>query len=290
MAHLLHLTSHYLGLKLPAEITLATASQPYSLIHTPLSSYKSAILPTGSRFHSSTAHSVPRQRLLSLDRPLHQLASEEPINYSLFIDAITLLAWDVAWVAKTQGFDIGAKNWEEICALGKNMWSLLVAPPRLPALRTRGSATDLSKGLTASSKQSPSGPNQGSRPSNVESTPYALPGQYSHSSSHSFLPSSSPDGGAEHLRGWRFANPVRIIERIKSALLNERTGAEWEVLEIPESDAAEEENVEMSSIPSKEQAMVSLETVEEDQISEVSSERAKPRKGWTKLRSPSVET
>ena len=238
------------------------------------------------------AHSAPRQRILSLDRPLHQLASEDPINYSLFIDAITLLAWDVAWIAKIQGLEVGAKNWEEICALGKNMWNLFAAPPRPPTLQSRSSATNLSKGPNSSPRQTPSTPVRSPGQHSGEATIILpVPGQYSHSSSHSFLPSSGSDGGAEHLRGWRFANPVRIIERIKSALLNERTGAEWEVLEKPESDEAEEEQEENSAAPGKERVVAGLTTVEEDQASEdILSEQSKPKKGWTKVRGPSIET
>ena len=227
-----------------------------------------------------------------MDRPLHQLASEDPINYSLFVDAITLLAWDVAWVAKIQGLEVGAKNWEEICALGKNMWNLFVAPPQPPTLPSGSSATNLAKGPNSSPGQTPStyvrSPGQRNEGA---ATLIPVPGQYSHSSSHSFLSSSGPDGGSEHLRGWRFANPVRIIERIKSALLNERTGAEWEVLEKPESDEAEEEQAETPTASAKESAVAGLKIVEEDQASEdTSSERPKPRKGWTKVRGPSVET
>ena len=249
-------------------------------------------MPLGIRSQTLGVHSAPRQRILSLDRPLHQLASEDPINYSLFVDAITLLAWDVAWVAKTQGFEVGAKNWEDICALGKNMWNLFVAPPQPPNLRSRSSATNLPKGSSPSPRQTPSTPLRSPGQHNEEAaTMIPMPGQFSHSSSHSFLFSSGPDGGSEHLRGWRFANPVRIIERIKSALLNERTGAEWEVLEKPESDEAEEEQAETSTAPATESAVTGLKTVEEGQASEDTlSERPQPKKGWTKVRGPNPET
>ena len=292
VAHLLHLTSHYLGLRLPAEISLATAFQPYCSIHTPLSSYKTAFLPPGLRHQSSTGSAAPRQRILQLERPLHHLASEEPITYSLFVDAITLLAWDVAWVAKTQGLEVGAKSWEEICAIGKNMWSLFVAPPRPPTLRKRSAAVNTSTGLAPSPTQSTSSPLKGQADLPPQATaPIPDPGRYSHSSSHSFLSSSGPDGGADHLRGWRFANPVRIIDRIKAALLNERTGAEWEVLEKPESEDAEEENVlHVDPTRPSVKPVPKLETLKEDQVSEGGSGQTKAKQGWTKLRNPNAES
>ncbi|KAI4155794.1 MAG: hypothetical protein LQ340_000769 [Diploschistes diacapsis] len=249
------------------------------------------MLPSGPRHQSSVAPSVPRQRILQLDRPLHQLASEEPINYSLFVDAITLLAWDIAWVAKTQGLDVGAKTWEDICALGKNMWNLLVAPPRPPRPRGRDAITNSSKVPPSSPSRSPSALAQGllSPASQVAVAPPS-PGQYTHNSSHSFLPSSGPDGGAEHLRGWRFANPVRIIDRIKSALLNERTGAEWEVLEKPDSEDAEEETLKTLQVTPNQHLSTGLKTAEEMGPSEeVAYEPSKSRKGWTKLKNPNAD-
>ena len=162
---------------------------------------------------------MPRQRILHLEKPLQQLATEDPINYSLIIDAITLLAWDVVWVAKTQGIDVGAKSWEEICAIGKNIWNLF-SNPSAPKNAT-------GKLHNRADLPSPSSMEKSRRP---DSPTPPIPGQYSHNSSHSFLCSADPEGGADYMRGWRFSNPLRVIERMKSALLNERTGAEWEVL------------------------------------------------------------
>ena len=234
---------------------------------------------------------MPRQRVLQLDRPLHQLAAEEPINYSLFVDAITLLAWDIAWVAKTQGIEVGAKTWEEICALGKNMWTLFVAPRRPPTLRTKTAAVTAGKTLSSSPTQPPALPPSGQAPPKPGPVVPPNPGQFSHNSSHSFLSSSGPDGGAEHLRGWRFANPVRIIDRIKSALLNERTGAEWEVLEKPESDGADDGNSSTSEAAATAQDTEPVQkTAEGSEEAGEPSGKSKARQGWTKLRSPTTDT
>ena len=242
------------------------------------------------RSRSSETLSGPRQRVLRLDRPLHRFASEEPINYSLFIDAITLLAWDVAWIGKTQGHEIGEKHWEEICAVGKNMWNLFAAPPRTPALRATSAAKSNippQSSLPLQSTSSAVGGPAGSPKSEPQSIAAPLPGQYSHNSSHSLLSSSDPDGGADHLRGWRFANPVRIIDRIKSALLIERTGAEWEVLEKPESEEGDEGNAEPAEIPATKKAGRTLETLHEEQSLDSNvPENARPKKGWTRIRNP----
>jgi hypothetical protein len=51
---------------------------------------------------------------------------------------------------------------------------------------------------------------------------------------------------ADAMRGWQFASPIRLIERIKAALANDRAGAEWEMLDkdewAAEELAAREEN------------------------------------------------
>ena len=165
-----------------------------------------------------------------MDRRLSALAKEDPIAYALFVEGITLLAWDVAWVCKTQGMDVGGFSWEEVCAMGKNLWQLLIAPspgiklphalpgPRMPPI-----------------SESPSKPTQSRTPSGVSETPTEEPkasaaalGHFSHGTAHSFLGAAV---GTEHMRGWRLQSPIKVIEKVKAMLLSERTGAEWEILE-----------------------------------------------------------
>ncbi|MCJ1232618.1 hypothetical protein MMC14_000571 [Varicellaria rhodocarpa] len=246
LAHLVHLISHYLSLRLPAEISLPNAKHPYSTISSPLSSYTKPSLPTPilAKSSSSSSHptattirSQPHPRPLHLEKPLQALAKEDPVAYSLFVDGISLLAWDIAWVCKSQGLDIGAKSWEDVCAIGKNMWLLLISPPSYirPAPPSRTTSAKISNNT---SKLTPP-INQPQHPQ--PSLPSALPADlvpspsptitlahFTHNSSNHFFAGAE---GAEYLSGWKLANPIRVIEKVKAALASERMGAEWEYLE-----------------------------------------------------------
>lgn len=188
-----------------------------------MSSHKAPIFSTGTR-GSSANKMTPRKRVLWIEKPLPQLASEDNQAYSLYLDAIILLAWNVAWVAKTQGIDVGGKGWEDICAVGKNMWDLFSGDLQESKKKDQ-SATRAISNLQQQETDLPSQPNG-----------------FSQASAHSFLNSAGPGGGAEYLKAWRYSVPTRIIETIKSALMNERMGADWEVLEIPGEEAAAQEN------------------------------------------------
>lgn len=222
VAHLIHLSAHYLGLRLPAEISLATAGQPHTYIHPPMSSYKAPALSIGLRELSSNKM-TPRKRVLWIEKPLAQLASEDNQAYSLYLDAIVLLAWNVAWVAKTQGIDVGGKGWEDICAVGKNMWDLFAGD-----VHETKDDQPMARPIPSLVQQETDLPLQ--------------PIGSSQASAHSFLNSAGPGGAADHMKAWRYSIPTRIIETIKSALMNERMGADWEVLEKPEDEAAAQEN------------------------------------------------
>ena len=237
VAHLLYLTSNYLSLRLPAEIVLPSATQPYTVINTPLSSHKS---PSNFSAHKYSHSSTARQRILHLDKALLTLAAEDAITYSLFVDATTLLAWDIAWLAKTQGIEVGLKSWEEVCALGKNMWVLFgpsLAPGRPPIARASTATTNVSSTAKSSSTAGTVNP---PKPA-LKHISGLAPGYFTHNSSHSFLAAAGSFGGVDLIRGWQFSNPIRLIERIKSALYSERMGAEWEVLEKNEWEEGDEE-------------------------------------------------
>ncbi|KAJ5166531.1 uncharacterized protein N7482_005312 [Penicillium canariense] len=139
IAHLLVLVSHYLSLRLPAEITLPHRNHPTPTIYSPAASYHSREPSNGSDTpHSSTfgptaskttePRTQPRPRPLFIDKPLPRLAKEDPGTYALFLEGATLLAWDVAWLCRTQGINLTSDSWEEVCNIGKGMWQLLVAP------------------------------------------------------------------------------------------------------------------------------------------------------------------
>lgn len=249
LAHLVHLVSHYLSIRLPAEITLPHRDYPLATIFSPGSSYLSRDVPfPGSTPSPSSNNSpstsragdlrpLPRPRPLYLDKKLPALAKEDAVAYSHFVEGVTLLAWDIAWVCKTQGLNVGAGSWEEVCAMGKNLWQLLVAPsPKPPPPRITSSDIPTKPSTTKNPPVLPAASN--------EVKPNSMLGHYSHGTAHSFLSSAE---GAELMRGWRLQSPVKVIERVKAALLSERTGAEWEMLE--ENEWEEEELVAPAKEP-----------------------------------------
>lgn len=108
--------------------------------------------------------------------------------------------------------------------MGKNLWQLLVAPPRShqgsgPTLMPRTSSRPAVSPVPTSAV--PDVPENSKLPS-------AMLGHFSHGTAHSFLAAAA---GTEYMRGWRLQSPVKVVEKVKAMLLSERTGAEWEILE-----------------------------------------------------------
>ncbi len=234
LAHLLVLTSHYLSLRLPAEITLPHRYYPLPTIFSPGSSYssKQVSFPGSTHSHSSNANPSasrngdlqpsPRPRPLYLDKKLPLIAKEDPLAYSLFVEGVTLLAWDVAWLCRTQGLHVGTSSWEDVCALGKNLWQLLVVLPQPRPLSRVSSSND-----TATKSTQVKGPCSLSVPERESISRLSL-GKYSHGSARSFLGGAK---GTELMQGWKLQSPVKIIDKVKSMLLGELAGAEWEILD-----------------------------------------------------------
>ncbi|MCJ1249085.1 hypothetical protein MMC30_006307 [Trapelia coarctata] len=253
LAHLLHLTSHYLALRLPAEIILPNAAHPYSQIVPPLSSYNTPTLPFPLTKTSSTSSSLSagssksKARSLYIDKPVLTLAADDTLAYSNFIESITLLAWDIAWVCKTQGLDVTARSWEDVCAIGKNMWLLFIAPathPPIPRM-VSGASDRTSKPSTANTTPTKSLATKELDPLPPDEIAPPPLGHFSHGTNHSFLPSAE---GTEYMRNWKLSSPMRLIEKVKAALASERI-AEWEVLEEGEweGEVAEREEAAMAT-------------------------------------------
>ena len=288
VAHLVHLCSHYLSLRLPAEITLPHKDYPLPTIFSPSSSYTTtrpipfpgttpSQSPEASRHkdHNPTTTTtptndndtrpLPRPRILHLSTPLPSLAKDEPLAYASFVEAITFLAWDTAWLCRTQGLPVGQSSWDDICAIGRNLYQLLLAPPLppspsllspspsapIPAARSplpssasspaARSAPQKSTARSPQDKPSPhipaallalAPPSETTLPAAAAAAPPPPPpaGHFSHNSSYAFL-AAAAGGGSEYMRSWRLASAVKAVERVKGLLLAERTGAEWEILE-----------------------------------------------------------
>jgi hypothetical protein len=234
--------STYLALRLPAEITLPHKDYPLPTIFAPASSYlyRDVPFPGSTPTQSSTNSPVasrtldqrplPRPRTLFTNRPLPKLVKEDPAAFSIFVEGVTLLAWDIAWLCKSQGMG-GLNSWTDICAVGRNLWQLLLAEHR-PGATARATPVNRDSAGSGSTANETSAARSGSTP--------ILFGQFSHGAAHSFFGSSE---GMELLRSWRLQSPARAMDKIKSHLLAEMQGAEWEMLQADEDMPPEEEPV-----------------------------------------------
>ena len=257
VAHLVHLVSHYLSLRLPAEITLPHRDFPLPTILSPSSSYTGRDFPfpgstpshSSNNSPSASRHAdqrpLPRPRPLHLNKKLSVLAKDDQVAYASFVEGITFLAWDIAWLCKTQGMDVGGSSWEEVCAMGKNLWQLLVAPPSRPTLsreistRTNALKPPISRTSTPAARI----------PLTEKSREAPPMGHFSHGTAYSYLAAAS---GTEYMRDWRLQSPLRAIEKVKAMLLSERTGAEWELLEGNEwEEEAEAETQKVANTVAK---------------------------------------
>lgn len=236
---------------------------------------------------------LPKPRPLHLDKRLSALAKDDQVAYASFVEGITFLGWDVAWLCKTQGLNTGDNSWNDICAMGKDLWQLLLAPLARPPLPKE-----------LSSKSSPQKPVTFQTPSTATQAPTAeprknapLPGYFSHGTAYGYLAAAE---GNEYMRGWRLQSPIRVIEKVKAMLLAERTGAEWEILEGNEWEAEEADTdakrepdlvnwplgIEETGILVRPEAKGSSEgerawKSERDE----GEEKGKSTSGWTKLKS-----
>ncbi|PYH46690.1 Atg14 domain-containing protein [Aspergillus saccharolyticus JOP 1030-1] len=297
VAQLLALVSHYLSLRLPAEITLPHRNYPLPTIFTPSASYVSrntdSRLPASQQFGPTPAENsrfdsnrLSRPRPLTIDKSLPRLAKEDPATYALFLEGATLLAWDVAWLCHTQGLNPVSDSWEHICDMGKNLWQLLVAPPAQPSTLTRAFAGRDIHVKTKTTKILP-------KTSIHRTVSFPMLGHYSHGTAHSFLGAAE---SAEFMRTWRLPPPIRVIDNLKSTLMGELASAEWELLERREWDDMTLErsrSVSQCSLVAPATACDSG-SIDADAISEsyrpdlstVRSDfsRVKGVSGWTKLR------
>ncbi|KAJ5628346.1 hypothetical protein N7490_010574 [Penicillium lividum] len=284
IALLLVLVSHYLSLRLPAEIILPHRNHPNPTIYTPAASYDfhkstdetymSQLSSSPSVSRSADTQPQPRPRPLFIDRPLPRLAKEDPATYALFLEGATLLAWDVAWLCRTQGINLTSDSWEEVCNIGSGMWQLLVAPPAQPSTLMRAFA-----GRDTQTKMKPTKDSPQTTIQRMKSFP--MLGHYSHGTVHSFLGASE---GSEFMRTWKLPTPTKIADKLKSNLLGEMASAEWELLEEREW---EDGTLETQQPPAAESHTRPSERTQRTETNECNNQPSRPKgtSGWTKLNS-----
>ncbi|KAI9651792.1 MAG: hypothetical protein M1831_007574 [Alyxoria varia] len=282
IVRLLCLICSYLHVRLPAEIILPHRDYPLPTIYSPASSYGPTRPPMPFPAPTTSSSSNPliaglvasspkaspifdqqggfqtniggRPRPLFLDRKLSRLVREDPAAYAHFVEGVALLAWDVAWLCRTQGVVVASTDWRDVCQIGRNLWEMLIGPRR-PGLSRRntpktGVGSDKEKDRAAESpkgkiKDRASESDRGRLPNSN------ILGVFSHGSTLNFLHGSNAPTAYLPLpavnvppstvvevssRGWRFASPVKVLHELKSVLAAEMSGLDWEVLDGVDED------------------------------------------------------
>ncbi|TAQ83614.1 hypothetical protein B7494_g8064 [Chlorociboria aeruginascens] len=230
VVQLIMLSTHYLAIRLPAELTLPHRDYPLPTILPLSASYVHKDIPfpggtpglslnnspTASRHGEQPAQ--PRPRPLYIAKPLPLLATEDPAGYALFIEGVTLLAYNIAWLCKSQGVPVGENSsFEDMCAIGRNLFNLLIGSQPRPGPNSR----------TASSQATPT-KNKDKEAEEKQGIPTSIMGHYSHGTTHKFLGSAE---GIEFIRSWKLLSPIKLADRLKAKLMSEVANSEWEVLD-----------------------------------------------------------
>ncbi|KAF1999497.1 hypothetical protein P154DRAFT_493602 [Amniculicola lignicola CBS 123094] len=239
VAQLLVRVSAYLGVRLPAEITLPHSDYPQPTIFPPSSSYqgKKVPFPGSTPSHSSSTSPeasrtldhrgpLPKPRPLFVDRPLAHLTDDDHPAYLLFVEGVSYLAYNVAWLCRTQGLKDEFNSWEDVCPIGQNLFRLLLSQGnRTPPRPENPLDRDMVPGK-ANSKTPP------------RST--AGFGELSHATCHSFLNTAE---NQQYMSGWKLT-PMKIIDELKAHLYAEQQTQEWDVVDEKDTEDMDKPLVE----------------------------------------------
>lgn len=266
VCRLLTVACHYLSLRLPAEVLPPRPGHPHPTILSVQSSYQvqdglnqdlaqSHHMRKASQTRIQSGRSAqPKHRLLGIEKPLPLLAKDDPSAYNLFLEGITLLAYDVAWLRQAQCAHVQLDKWEDICALGQNLHQLFLGP--------RDSVDHF--------------------------------GEFSHATSW-YKNLSGPEGAGHMSQTRELPSLATVNDKIKSFLLTEMSGAEWELLDEKEWTQERDDEravlVGESSVPSS--SVLSTATVGQSDSGRTTDEAdktARSERGWMKLKSRAHET
>lgn len=223
ISHLLWLTSHYLAIRLPAEITLPHNDYPRPTIFSLLSSYHhgNVAFPGSSPLPPDPLdrqfQHVPHPRPLYLERPLATLMKEEPSAFNSFMEAVSLLVYDIVWLCRTQGVPV-ADSLEDFASIGRNMYNLLIN-----SSMQRGSQQPVVKPPDLGAGDSPE-----QQHADLARTAPRM-GLYSHGTLHTSLATAA---GNKLTRSFGMINPIKLADQLKAKLANEMyPTAEWELVQ-----------------------------------------------------------
>jgi hypothetical protein len=210
------------------------------------------------------------------------MAQEDAAGYALFLEGVSLLAYDIAWLCKSQGIPVGENtSFEDICNIGKNFFNLLIGSQSRPATASR----------VSSAQSTPSkGTREGESEAEDKKLPASIMGRYSHGTSHSFLGNAD---GNDFVRSWKLRNPMKLTDELKSKLMSEVANAEWEVLDQDAWAIDDEMGDDGVVVRAKRegdrglglgmQSFMSMRTVM-DAVEIVDGDRKPGTSGWTKLK------
>jgi hypothetical protein len=288
IVHILVLASHYLGIRLPAEITPPHPDYPRPTIFSLASSYKHGEVPFPGSLASQIppvneedgeqGH-VPRPRPLFIDKPLPTLAKEDPSAYSFFLEGASLLAYDIAWACCSQGVSFGDKDsYEDVCNMGQNLWRLLIGDQ----LHRRSVEPTFPSSLTP-----PTGSPRNEDHGEI-TNPKSMLGRWSHGTLHSFLGGAE---GTEFVRNFKIVPPLKLADRLKKRLSSEAPMLEWEKIEGDELDDGFDDGVLVrghgsgGSAPRRgDLSVASIMTVRTLGSNGGGSDSTKGTSGWTRLK------
>ncbi|KAK5092095.1 hypothetical protein LTR70_005060 [Exophiala xenobiotica] len=217
----------------------------------------------------------------SRDERIVNFQKSEPQAFNIFIEGIALLAWDVAWLCRTQGYTAGTNSWEEICNVGKNLHQLLIANPQAPSIARIQSDRNVLKRPGQSRKSS--SPSYDIR---NEST-----GKLGQNTDLSAASQAAKAYQSENLRLWAFLSWQAVALSLRKTLLTEITSAEWELLQDEEWDDGGEQFDEAVFVKTRAldgqqyddaRSIMTTRTRLDDEPP--SSARTPGTSGWTKLK------
>jgi hypothetical protein len=296
VTQLVFLCAFYLAVRLPAEITLPHRDYPFATINTPLTSYLGQRITFPGSGSSLSAPSSPAASRMDLGmapkpRPLYvgsddhnesvaQFAKKEPLAFTYFIEGVSLLAWNVAWLSRTQGFVASTETWEDVCDMGRILYQMILAQPQSVAITRVLTQRDVqNRHRRSQSMSSPANDEkEGAFPARL--------GSYSHASAHTFL-GSAATAGDNPSRNWRLNRYAMISDPLRKHLLAEMNNAEWELLDEGEWDDGGEKMDDAVVI--KARAMDGREYDDARSImgpggEEDGARASKGKSGWTKVK------
>lgn len=230
VAHLTILTAFYLGIRLPAEILLPNSQHPYPMICTPNTSYRGEKAVDMWSAHSSPSASRHDMKVSAKARPLfvasenrderlYAYQKDHSQGFNLLVEGIALLAWDIAWLSRSQGFASGTNDWVGICNIGKNLHQLIVANTQAPSMARLQEPTTLKRTISSQRERRKE-----------------LPGRLGQNSDIYAALTNIRTPRNELITDWAFLSWQAVATSLRKVLLTEIASAEWELLQDDEWD------------------------------------------------------